>query len=81
MKKSEQLSLDEGFYEFKDTNVLNRINKVKSLIISLPVEIERLLVWQFKVKLMVIVQFININGDNLTNESKNYLEYFNKWIR
>mgnify|MGYP006071319705 CR=1 FL=1 len=32
MKKSEQLSLDEGFYEFKDTNVLNRINKVKSLI-------------------------------------------------
>lgn len=32
MKKSEQLSLDEGFYEFKDSNVLNRINKVKSLI-------------------------------------------------
>lgn len=32
MKKSEQLSLDEGFYEFKDTNVLNRIKKVKSLI-------------------------------------------------
>ena len=32
MKKSEQLSLDEGFYEFKDTNVLNRVNKVKSLI-------------------------------------------------
>lgn len=32
MKKSEQLSLDEGFYEFKDTNVLNRINKVKSFI-------------------------------------------------
>ena len=32
MKKSEQLSLDEGFYEFKDINVLNRINKVKSLI-------------------------------------------------
>lgn len=32
MKKSEQLSLGEGFYEFKDTNVLNRINKVKSLI-------------------------------------------------
>lgn len=32
MKKSEQLSLDEDFYEFKDTNVLNRINKVKSLI-------------------------------------------------
>lgn len=32
MKKSEQLSLDEGFYEFKDTNVLNRINKIKSLI-------------------------------------------------
>lgn len=32
MKKSEQLSLDEGFYEFEDTNVLNRINKVKSLI-------------------------------------------------
>lgn len=32
MKKSEQLSLDEVFYEFKDTNVLNRINKVKSLI-------------------------------------------------
>lgn len=32
MKKSEQLSLDEGFYEFKDTNVLNRINKVKSLV-------------------------------------------------
>lgn len=32
MKKSEQLNLDEGFYEFKDTNVLNRINKVKSLI-------------------------------------------------
>ncbi len=27
MKKSEQLSLDEGFYEFKDTNVLNRISK------------------------------------------------------
>lgn len=32
MKKSKQLSLDEDFYEFKDTNVLNRINKVKSLI-------------------------------------------------
>lgn len=32
MKKNKQLSLDEGFYEFKDTNVLNRINKVKSLI-------------------------------------------------
>ncbi|WP_436341516.1 hypothetical protein ACSF83_04845 [Lactobacillus johnsonii] len=32
MKKSEQLSLDEGFYEFKDTNVLNRINKVKSFV-------------------------------------------------
>ena len=32
MKRSEQLSLDEDFYEFKDTNVLNRINKVKSLI-------------------------------------------------
>lgn len=32
MKKSEQLSLNEDFYEFKDTNVLNRINKVKSLI-------------------------------------------------
>lgn len=32
MKKSEQLSLDEDFYKFKDTNVLNRINKVKSLI-------------------------------------------------
>lgn len=31
MKKSKQLSLDEDFYEFKDTNVLNRINKVKSL--------------------------------------------------
>ncbi|MDE6555058.1 MAG: hypothetical protein K2L40_03700 [Lactobacillus sp.] len=35
MKKSEQLSLDEGFYEFKDTNVLNRINKVKSLILEI----------------------------------------------
>lgn len=32
MKKSKQLSLDKDFYEFKDTNVLNRINKVKSLI-------------------------------------------------
>ncbi|MTE02738.1 hypothetical protein [Lactobacillus johnsonii] len=32
MKKSEQLSLDEGFYEFKDTNILNRINKVKSFV-------------------------------------------------
>ena len=32
MKKRKQLSLDEDFYEFKDTNVLNRINKVKSLI-------------------------------------------------
>lgn len=32
MKKSKQLNLDEDFYEFKDTNVLNRINKVKSLI-------------------------------------------------
>lgn len=32
MKKSKQLSLDEDFYEFKDTNVLNRINEVKSLI-------------------------------------------------
>lgn len=32
MKRSEQLSLDEDFYEFKDTNVLNQINKVKSLI-------------------------------------------------
>lgn len=35
MKKSEQLSLDEGFYEFKDINVLNRINKVKSLILEI----------------------------------------------
>ena len=35
MKKSEQLSLDEGFYEFKDTNVLNRINKVKSIILEI----------------------------------------------
>ena len=32
MKKSKQLSLDKDFYEFKDTNVLNRINKEKSLI-------------------------------------------------
>lgn len=32
MKKSEQLSLDEGFYEFKDTHVLNRISRVGVLV-------------------------------------------------
>lgn len=32
MESSKQLSLDEGFYEFKDTHVLNRISRVGVLV-------------------------------------------------